>query len=53
MLNNGAILSPQEMPMARKVLFAAALTYVAAVLTSMLQLFRLLLIFGGHNNDNN
>ncbi len=52
-LNNGAILSPQEMPMARKVLFAAALTYVAAVLTSMLQLFRLLLIFGGHNNDNN
>ena len=47
MLNNGAILSPQEMPMARKVLFAAALTYVAAVLTSMLQLFRLLLIFGG------
>ena len=50
MLNNGA---PQEMPMARKVLFAAALTYVAAVLTSMLQLFRLLLIFGGHNNDNN
>ena len=53
MLNNGAILSPQEMPIARKVLFAAALTYVAAVLTSMLQLFRLLLIFGGHNNDNN
>ena len=53
MLNNGAILSPQEMPMARKVLFAAALTYVAAVLTSMLQLFRLLFIFGGHNNDNN
>lgn len=53
MLNNGAILSPQEMPMARKVLFAAALTYVAAVLTSMLQLFRLLLIFGGHNDDNN
>ena len=46
-------LPPQEMPMARKVLFAAALTYVAAVLTSMLQLFRLLLIFGGHNNDNN
>lgn len=49
----GLFYPPQEMPMARKVLFAAALTYVAAVLTSMLQLFRLLLIFGGHNNDNN
>ena len=53
MLNNGAILDPQEMPIARKVLFAAALTYVAAVLTSMLQLFRLILIFGRHNDDNN
>ncbi|WP_290078510.1 zinc metallopeptidase [Lactobacillus taiwanensis] len=53
MLNNGAILDPQDMPIVRKVLFAAALTYVAAVLTSMLQLFRLILIFGRHNDDNN
>lgn len=53
MLNDGAILTPEEMPMARKVLFAAALTYVAAVLSTFLQLFRLILLFGNNNNNNN
>lgn len=53
MLQTGALLDSQEMPMARKVLFAAALTYVAAVLSSLLQLFRLILLFGGNNNQDN
>ena len=44
-LDSGGYLTETEMPMARKVLSAAALTYVAAALTSILQLLRLLLIF--------
>ena len=38
---------------ARKVLRAAALTYVAALLMSLLQLLRYLLIFAGRNNRRN
>ncbi|MEO2549795.1 zinc metallopeptidase, partial [Enterococcus faecalis] len=38
-----------EVPMARKVLFAAALTYVAAALSTFLQLLRLVILFGGNN----
>lgn len=44
--------TPEEYPGAKKVLSAAALTYVAAVLTSLLQLMRLLIISGyGRRED--
>ena len=43
-LDDNGILYSQELNAARKVLFAAALTYVAALLTSVLQLIRLLLL---------
>lgn len=45
------LLSYDELPMAKKTLRAAAMTYVAALATSMAQLLRLLLIFGGRQND--
>lgn len=41
-LENDAILDINEVPMARKVLRAAALTYVGALITSILQLLRLI-----------
>jgi Zn-dependent membrane protease YugP len=37
--------------MARKVLTAAALTYVAAAVSTFLQLLRLVLLFGNNNRD--
>lgn len=43
-LDDNGILYSQELNAARKVLFAAALTYVAALLTSVLQLIRLLIL---------
>ena len=45
------ILSMDELRMAREVLSAAALTYVAAAAASVLQLLRLILIFGGRRRD--
>ena len=45
-LEGASFLTEQEVPMARKVLNAAALTYVAAALTAILQLLRLILLFG-------
>lgn len=45
------ILAPDEMNGASKVLRAAALTYVAAALSSLLSLLRLILIFGGNRNN--
>ncbi|MHC5375679.1 zinc metallopeptidase [Enterococcus sp. LJL120] len=51
-LGSGNILTEDELPIARKVLFAAALTYVAAALATFLQLLRLILIFGGNNRRN-
>ena len=48
---DGAILYEDEVPGARKVLSAAAFTYVAALLTSILQIIRLLMIFGSNNRD--
>ena len=45
-LDAQGFLSPSEYPMARKVLSAAALTYVAALTMSILQLVRLLAIMG-------
>ncbi|APX71348.1 zinc metallopeptidase [Companilactobacillus allii] len=49
-LSSGDLLEKNEVPMVRKVLGAAALTYVAAALSSALQLIRLILIFG-NNRD--
>lgn len=45
------ILYSEEAKSTRKVLKAAALTYVAAAAASILQLLRLLLLFGGRRND--
>ncbi len=44
-------LQEDEIPGARKVLSAAALTYVAALAVSVAQLLRLLLLFGRNNRD--
>lgn len=44
-------LGAEEVPGARKVLNAAALTYVAALAVSLAQLLRLLLLFGGNRRD--
>ncbi len=41
-LESAAILDNDEVPMSRKVLTAAAMTYVAALLTSVMQLLRLI-----------
>lgn len=49
-LADGDLLTPEEVPMVRKVLTAAALTYVAAALSTFLQLLRLVLLFGDGNN---
>ena len=51
LLDQLGILSEQEIPHTRKVLGAAALTYVAAVASSLLQLLRLLILFGGRRRD--
>lgn len=51
-LSDGGLLTTEEVPVARKVLFAAALTYVAAALATFLQLLRLIMIFGGNNRRN-
>ena len=45
------ILEGDEVQMARKTLWAAAMTYVAALAVSLAQLLRLVLIFGGRNRD--
>ena len=50
-LNEDGILPFDEESAAKKVLFAAALTYVAAAASSVLQLLRLVLLFGGRRND--
>ena len=46
------MLSEEELGGAKKVLTAAALTYVAALLTSILTLLRLILIAGRGNRRN-
>lgn len=54
MLSQYGILGQQEVEHVRKVLGAAALTYVAAAASSILQLLRLVLLFGnrgGRNRD--
>lgn len=47
-LDSGDLLTSEEVPMVKQVLFAAALTYVAAAISTALQLLRLILIFGNN-----
>ena len=49
-LESQGMLTEEELPMARKTLTAAAMTYVAALATSLVQLLRLLLIFLSASN---
>lgn len=51
MLGSTGILGPDENRGARKVLSAAALTYVAALASSILQLLRLVILAGGRKRD--
>ena len=51
MLQEQGILGSQEIPMSKKVLSAAAMTYVAAAASSIIQLLRLILLFGGRRRD--
>ena len=50
-LREGNMLAEDELSAARKVLMAAALTYVAAALATFLQLLRLVLLFGNRSRD--
>lgn len=50
-LKDTAILNSEELPMTRKVLHAAALTYVASAAAAILQLVRLLILTGGRDDD--
>jgi Zn-dependent membrane protease YugP len=50
-LASRGILSESELPYTKKVLGAAALTYVASAAAGILQLLRLILLFGGRRRD--
>lgn len=50
-LGQQGILGENELPLTRKVLKAAALTYVASAAAAILQLLRLVLLFGGRSRD--
>ena len=49
-LREQGILGEQELRGTRKVLKAAALTYVASAAAAILQLLRLMILFGGHDD---
>ena len=51
MLGSSGMLGNDEVKGARKVLTAAALTYVAALASSILQLLRLIILAGGRDRD--
>lgn len=51
MVEQHGILSGEELKQTRKVLSAAALTYVAAAAASILQLLRLIILFGGRRRN--
>lgn len=51
MLRDMGILNAQELPKTGKVLRAAAFTYVAGAAAAILQLLRLILLFGGRDRD--
>lgn len=50
-LGGDGVLDAEELRGAKRVLGAAAMTYVAAMVTAVLQLLQLLMVFGGHNDD--
>lgn len=50
-IENQGLLSGNELKGARKVLTAAAMTYVAALAVSLMQLLRLIIIVGGRRRD--
>ena len=50
-LDSRGILGQEELGMCKKVLSAAAMTYVAAAASSILQLLRLILLFGGRRRN--
>lgn len=50
MLEDMHILNETELPKTRRVLRAAALTYVASAAAAILQLLRLIILFGGRND---
>lgn len=50
-LGGDGVLDAEELSGAKRVLGAAAMTYVAAMVTAVLQLLQLLMVFGGHNDD--
>ena len=50
-LNGSGMLYEEEVRGARKVLRAAAMTYVTAAVSTLLQLLRLVLLFGRRNDD--
>ena len=50
-LGDSHMLMDEELNQTRKVLSAAALTYVAAALASLLSLLRLMILFGGRDRD--
>ena len=51
MLEDMRILNENELPKTRSVLRAAALTYVASAAAAILQLLRLVVLFGGRDRD--
>lgn len=51
LLEEQGILSEQELPYTKKVLSAAALTYVASAASAILQLLRIIMLFGGRRRD--
>lgn len=51
-LDTKGILNEKELNMSKKVLFAAAMTYVAAAASSIIQLLRLILLFGKRSSRN-
>ncbi len=51
LLEEQGILSAQELPYTKKVLGAAALTYVASAASAILQLLRVIMLFGGRRRN--
>ena len=51
LLEDQGILSAQELPYTKKVLGAAALTYVASAASAILQLLRIIMLFGGRRRN--
>lgn len=52
LLVENRILTEEELPGVRRVLTAAAMTYVAALAATLLQLLRLIILAGGRRDDN-